>query len=179
MYICCCFISECEIISCENLDLNNIITPVDAKCLDKLLKESCYDPEETEYLVNGFTNGFSLGYAGDRKIQKSAPNLKLRIGSPVELWNKVMLEVEKGRYAGPFDTVPFEYYIQSPIGLVPKDKGLKTRLIFHLSYPRSGSSVNSEIPHEICTVKYPLLDEAVRLCIKEGRGCKIRHVLSL
>ena len=67
----------------------------------------------------------------------------------------------------------FEYYIQSPIGLVPKDKGKKTRLIFHLSYPRSGASVNSEIPKEHCTVKYPAFDEAVKICILAGKSCSM------
>ena len=57
-----------------------------------------------------------------------------------------MKEVELGSYARPFDEPPFEYYVESPIGLVPKDKGQKTRLIFYLSYPRSGDSVNSGIP---------------------------------
>ena len=43
---------------------------------------------------------------------------------------------------------PFEHFIQSPISLVPKDNGAKTRLIFHLSHPRSGKyrSVNAGIP---------------------------------
>ena len=48
----------------------------------------------------------------------------------MELWNKVMKEVELGRYVGPVERPPFDSYVQSPIGLVPKDKGLKTRLIF-------------------------------------------------
>ena len=84
-----------------------------------------------------------------------------------------MKEVQLGRYAGPFVEPPFEYYVQSPIGLVPKDKGLKTRLIFHLSYPKTGESVNSGIPKEYCTVKYPDFEEAVKLCIQEGVGCKV------
>ena len=78
-----------------------------------------------------------------------------------------MAEVKLGRFAGPFDKPPLEYFVQSPIGLVPKDKGLKTRFIFHLSYPRSGNSVNSGIPKELCTVKYPDFDEAVKLCLRD------------
>ena len=155
----------------SNMDLTNIITPVNADKFEQLLVESSYDSKETEYLVQGFRHGFSLEYEGDRNIRQTAPNLKIRIGSPIQLWNKVMLEVEKGRYAGPFKDPPFEYFIQSPIGLVPKDKGKKTRLIFHLSYPQSGKSVNSEIPKEHCTVKYPAFDEAVKICIMAGKGC--------
>ena len=77
------------------------------------------------------------------------------------------------RFAGPYESPPFEYYIQSPVGLVPKDDGKETRLIFHLSYPRSGDSVNSLTPPEICKVKYSDFDDAVRCCIEEGIGCSI------
>ena len=84
-----------------------------------------------------------------------------------------MKEVQLGRYAGPFLMPPFENYIQSPIGLVPKDGGTKTRLIFHLSYPRTGgSSVNSEIPRNLCSVKYPDLESAIRLCQHIGKSSK-------
>ena len=43
----------------------------------------------------------------------------------------------------PLMSPPFEYFVQSPIGLVPKDKGKKMRLIFHLSFPKDGDSVNT------------------------------------
>ena len=138
---------------------------------EQLLKQAKYDEKETKYLTQGFRNGFSLQFEGDRQVTKTAPNLKLRIGSPIQLWNKVMVEVQKGRYAGPFDKVPFKHYIQSPIGLVPKDKGTKTRLIFHLSYPRTGDSVNSQIPKEYCSVQYPEFDQAVKMCILAGKDC--------
>ena len=49
-----------------------------------------------------------------------------------------MKEVKLKRFAGPFESSPFEDFIQSPVGLVPKDNGKDTRLIFHLSYPRTG-----------------------------------------
>ena len=138
------------------------------------MEESEYDTEKTNYLVDGFTKGFSLQYQGPLSgCKRRAPNLKLRVGSKLELWNKVMNEVELGRYAGPFEEPPFEQYVQSPIGLVPKDKGLKTRLIFHLSYPRDGDSVNSGIPKENSSVKYPEFDEAVKLCLEEGVSCSV------
>ena len=160
----------------SNLDLENIIiiTPVIPAALKKLLEDSDYDQAKRDYLIEGFSNGFKLEYEGPlRECRREAPNLKLRVGNATELWNKVMNEVELGRFAGPFDEPPFEYSVQSPIGLVPKDKGLKTRLIFHLSYPRTGDSVNSGIPYEKCTVKYPEFDQAVKMCIQEGRGCYI------
>ena len=166
-------VKEEEVLVFSNQDLDKVVTPVDVQVFEKLLEEANYDKSETNYLVDGFTRRFSLQYSGDMNLVRTAPNLKLRVGSKVELWNKGMLEVEKGRYAGPFEKPPFEFFIQSPIGLVPKDKGRKTRLIFHLSYPKTGSSVNFGIPHEHCTVKYLAFDEAVKLCLQAGVGCKM------
>ena len=102
-----------------------------------------------------------------------APNLPFTVGNQVELWNKVMAEVRLGRYAGPYRTIPFPNYIQSPIGLVPKDTN-KTRLIFHLSYPKeTGTSVNANIPKDLCGVTYPDFDEAVKLCLQAGVNCEM------
>ena len=157
----------------ENFDFDNIVTPVNVRVCEKLLKESNYDPKEISYLVDGFANGFLLEFEGNREVKKLAPNLKLNVGNPIQLWNKVMVEVEKGCYAGPFKEVPFEYFIQSPIGLVPKDKGAKTRLIFHLSYPKMGDSVNSQIPKQACSVQYSEFDIAVKMCIEAGKACHI------
>ena len=138
-----------------------------------MLNRAGYPSAKTQFLVNSFTHGFSLGYEGPRNIKKTAPNLKLRVGSKIELWNKMMIEVKEKRFAGPFDEPPFEHFIQSLIGLVPKDKGTKTRLIFHLSYPRDGDSVNSQIPLHLCKVKYPDFTQAIEMCIKAGKNCKI------
>ena len=111
-------------------------------------------------------------------MKRYAPNLKLSVSSPTELWNKVIKEVHKGRYAGPFETVPFEFFIQSPIGLVPKDGGKDTRLIFHLSYPRSGHSVNSDTPQDRCKVVYPDFCEVIQLCMELTKNSNTKIVFS-
>ena len=102
--------------------------------------------------------------------QSEAENIPFMpgVGDKYELWNKIMKEVEAKRYAGPFDKIPFDNYIQSPIGLVPKAGG-KTRLIFHLSFnfadDETGVLLNEGMPHEICTMKYNDLDEAICNCL--------------
>ena len=143
--------------------------------LQQLLQQSSYDTKETEFLVNGFTNGFEIGYQGPENIKIKSPNLKFReVGDPITLWNKVMKEVKEKRYADPFEEIPFNNYIQSPIGLVPKDGGKDSRLIFHLSYPRDGkTSVNANTPEHLCTVKYPDFHEAIQLYLRQGKGCHI------
>ena len=130
--------------------MEDIITPVNANKFRELLEMAGYDQHKTNYLHKGFSEGFDLNYKGPLKgCKRFAPNLKLRVGSPHQLWNKVMSEVKLGRFAGPYKQPPFEHFVQSPIGLVPKDKGVKTRLIFHLSYPKDGHSVNSGIPKNL------------------------------
>ena len=147
--------------------------------LNELLETSGYDPDEWLFVVNGFRQGFDLGYSNTNKVQLNSPNLKLRVGDEIELWNKVMKEVKVKRFAGPFKEIPEQFrddYIQSPIGLVPKDQGQSTRLIFHLSYPRqskSKKSVNACTPQEICKVKYPDLNDAIRICLNEGVSCHL------
>ena len=67
-----------EVLDCTNFDLDNIVTPVQAEKLDKLLIEAHYDSIKRKFLVNGFKNGFSLQYEGGlRNCKRLAPNLKL------------------------------------------------------------------------------------------------------
>ena len=47
-----------------NHDLENIVTPIDAKILTKYLRDSGYDEAESQFLVKGFTEGFSIEYEG-------------------------------------------------------------------------------------------------------------------
>ena len=161
----------------SNFNLSDIVTPVNADVLGELLTESGYDAQETGFLVQGFKKGFSLGYSRKEKVQLKAQNLKLRVGNPTILWNKIMKEVKLGRFAGPFEDIPEQFqddYIQSPIGLVPKDGGKQCRLIFHLSHPRNDrDSVNTNTPQDLCSVSYPDFDLAVKQCLKEGIHCMV------
>ena len=117
----------------ENLNINSITTPINVPEFARLLRESNYPKEDAEFLINGFTQGFDLGYKGPHERCDLSNNLPLSVGSPEEMWNKIMKEVDAGRFAGPFEKIPFRNYIQSPLGLVPKGE-TQTRLIFHLSY---------------------------------------------
>ena len=99
------------------------------------LTQAGYDRDKIDFIVNGFKNGFSLNYTGPSDVRYTAPNLPFVVGDEVDMRNKVMKEVKAQSYAGPYEAPPFEHFIQSPIGLVPKDHGTKTQLIFHLSYP--------------------------------------------
>ena len=159
----------------QNENIKDIITPVDAQKLEDILRDSGFhehDPEKFQLIINGFKHGFSLEFEGNCKVKQKSPNLKFTVGDKWQLWSKVMKEVKLKRYAGPFKDPPFEYFVQSPIGLVPKDGGKNTRLIFHLSYPRIGnkSSINAGIAKESCSVRYPNFEEAIKLCQLAGKS---------
>ena len=166
---------QTEVLEFENRDITSVVMPVDIDQFEKLLVETDYNRTKMKKLKNNFRNGFRLEYTGNRDIQMRSPNLKFHeIGDDLTLWNKVMKEVELKRYAGPFENIPFEHFIQSPIGLIPKDSGKNSRLIFHLSYPRGTNlSVNTNTDRDLCRVTYPDFSDAVRLCIAAGRFCKM------
>ena len=91
-----------------------------------------------------------------------------------------MKEVQAKRYAGPFSDIPYDNYIQSPIGLVPKGKPelKQTRLIFHLSFNFNGeteNSFNACTPRDLCSVKYNDIDHAIKnsLRILEDQGADV------
>ena len=141
------------------------MTPVKPQVLERLLIEADYPLPKINYLVKGFSQGFNLEYNGLLQCTDTSANIPLRIGTKLELWEKMMKEVKEKRYAGPFAEVPFKRYVQSLVGLVPKDGGTKTRLIFHLSYhfKKTGNlSMNSCIDPRKCTMKYHDIDDAVK-----------------
>ena len=150
-----------------NFNLEDIVTPINVDLLEKLLIESKYDEKETDFLVKGFREGFDIGYEGPTNRKDYSVNIPFKsVGSSKELWDKLMAEVRQKRYTGPYKEVPFECFIQSPIGLVPKANN-KTKLIFHLSYDfKEERSVNHHTPKEKCSVKYNDMDQAVKLCLE-------------
>ena len=164
-----------QVICAENYDLTNIITPVKTKHFISELRKANYPKQDIEFLEKGFTEGFDIGYKGPRNRQSISSNIPLKQGTKVQLWNKVMKEVQVGRVAGPYDKVPFDNFIQSPIGLVPKKGSDKLRLIFHLSYQfgdrKQDVSLNASTPRDLCSVSYNDIDHAVRICLKlKGKG---------
>jgi hypothetical protein len=84
------------------------------------------------------------------KIPQQTVNLKLK------------KEMSKLRISGPFYTPPFQNFVCSPLGLVPKKEHGQFRLNHDLSFPK-GNSVNSCIPSEFTTVNYQNIETVVEL----------------
>ena len=136
----------------SNYEWDKVVTPIIIDKSEEMLQQPEYPCDKTNWLVNGFKLAFDIGYREPEERKHTARNLPLKVGSLVEFWNKVMKETQLGCYAGPYDldNLPFKYYIQSPVGLVPK-AGNKTRLIFHLSYhfgPSESESLSTTTYHK-------------------------------
>ena len=133
--LCYIFFTEiCEVMEFSEQNWKNVVMPIHIKEFANILNEAGYNKDKAAYLVQGFTNGFDIGYRGPKQRKHESNNIPIKpgVGSLLEMWNKIMKEV-KENYAGPFEWPPTSYYVQSPLGLVPK-AGNKTRLIFHLSF---------------------------------------------
>ena len=128
-----------------------------------------YNQEIREYLVQGFTRGFSLECKGEVG-KKDTKNLNSTKQHSEVVEEKINKEVKLGRYAGPFLQPPIENLTISPIGVHPKKAEGEYRLITNLSHPRGGS-VNDLIEDEDATVQYANITSAIKLMKTEGKGC--------
>ena len=81
-------------------------------------------------LVRGFQIGFDVGYDDPHRVTQCA-NLKSALELPHIIDNK----------------------IKRSLAVLPKKQHGSYRLMHHLSHP-AGSSINENIPHDLCTVQY-------------------------
>ena len=143
-------------------------TPINVEELETAL-EGYPNREAAEILLRGFTEGFQLGFSGER-VAMEAHNLRSARDFPAVLSKKLEKELQLGRIVGPFQDPPLHNLRVSPLGLVPKSTPGKFRLIHHLSWPDQ-SSVNEGIDPSLCKVKYTSFDEAVNRIAGLGSGC--------
>ena len=59
----------------ENLNLTDIVTPIKVDQLMQMLLEMNYDREKIQFLKEGFTTGFDIGYNGPKVRQSRAKNI--------------------------------------------------------------------------------------------------------
>lgn len=130
-----------------------------------------YPARSKQYLLDGFSFGFSIDHVGPRQ-NFSSKNLISAITNPTAVDAKLDKEIDLGRIVGPFDTRPFSVFHISPLGLIPKKLPGEFRLIHHLSFPE-GHAINSYIPKFASSVHYANIDDAIRLVRRSGRGCAL------
>ena len=141
---------------------NKVVTPIKVIKYSPLVKGFHHD----KYLIEGFSNGFRLGYTGPRQFC-SSENSKTALEC-FEITNtKLNKEIQSGRIVGPFGNPPFKNLQISPLGIVPKKVPGQFRMIHNLSFPK-GSLINHFICPELSTVQYTRFDDATALLLKVG-----------
>ncbi len=111
-----------------NADIINLAaSPVDLEELCRALNRVNYDRGLAEFLIQGFSSGFSLHYEGPREATV-ARNLKSVAHHP-----DIVRTV-----AGPFPARPLPGLRVSPIGLVPKKSPGEYRMIHHYHIQLAG-----------------------------------------
>ena len=131
-------------------------TPVRVEALTQLL----HNYPGKSYIVDGFTNGFDLGFQGTPCPLMSNNNRSVNTRPEVAL-AKVTSEVNLGRIAGPFFSPPFPNFKVSPLSLREKSTPGKFRLLHNLSYPYDSRSVNFNIPYEFSHLSYASVTDAI------------------
>ena len=144
-------------------------TPINPERLKQALIG--YDQAESNFLADGFINGFKIHYFGTPSLY-FANNHSSVLQHKKVVQRKLSKELSLGRIAGPFLSPPFDSYQSSPLGVVLKKEPNAFRIIHDLSYPE-GNSINEHIPKEFTTVRYETLDHVIRLLTQFGRGALI------
>ena len=122
------------------------ITPINVDLLEQNFSNHPDRPFVTKLCTN-LREGAKIGYEGPRSTRFSK-NLPTALALSGKIQESLDKEVGLGRTAGPFTEPPLKNFQVSPIGLVPKKHSNKYRTIFHLSYSKSGCSINSSINKE-------------------------------
>lgn len=128
-----------------------------------------YPPVLATDLIHGFTFGFDLGFVGSPSNSPVIKNHLSAIQHPLAVNSTILKEVKLGRLLGPFDSIPFQSFHLSPIGMVPKKNPGEFRMIVDLSSPQ-GHSINSGISDASARVSYASIDDAITKILECGPG---------
>ena len=139
--------------------LPHTITPIRANKLGKMLNDSGYDKNKTQFLADGFRQGFRID-CNISPAYRLSGNLQSEKQHPEIVSQKLKKETEANRIAGPFSCPPFPNFVRSPLGVCPKKKPGTFRLIQYLSFPE-GRSVNDGISDYASAVQYTRLSHAI------------------
>ena len=102
-------------------------------------------------------HGFHLSYAGSQ-LSLISKNHKITVNFPSVISDFISEGITYNRIAGPFSSPPFQHFISSSLGVVPKSEQGKYRVIEDLSFPKH-NSVNDHIPQKNSSVQYESIDK--------------------
>lgn len=126
------------------------------------------DKAYVEYILQGISKGFRIGFDRRQSIHSVSSNLHL--DNPEVVTEYLHREVSLNRmWKIPLAVLPRGVHI-SPLGVIPKkNKPGKWRLIVDLSSPQ-GESINDGIDADRSSLSYASLDHLAALVVSTGRG---------
>ena len=132
------------------------------------------DTEFRDYILNGITNGFRVGFNRAVTCRPATSNMRSALDNAAVVQEYLKREVSLGCIIGP---ISYEARVAgtqlSPFGVIPKSSQPgKWRLIVDLSSPENGS-VNTGIEPELCSLHYLRLDEVLGAITQAGRGSQL------
>ena len=127
--------------------------------------------ESRNEILEGLKHGFKIRRNGvfPTTQQRNMPTDKI---GKLHITNWLIQGCKDEHFLGPFTQPPFEQFHISPEGTVPKDEN-KRRTIHHLSAPREGISVNSEISDRDKTVTFIQFKDVVTWIQSMGKNAYI------
>ena len=96
-------------------------------------------------LIAGFSLGFTIPSSIQDQTSTPANHKSVQDNADI-IQHHIDKALQAGRIEGPFLIKPFYNFISSPLGLVPRKATGQFCLIHDPSFPKGGSSVNSNIP---------------------------------
>ena len=127
------------------------------------------DRDFVQYIVNACRYGVDIGFEGERQglVSENWPSATSCGGAVLK---SIQDDLNKHRKLGPFNEVPFDNFVGSPMGAFAKKHSPdKYRVIYDLSFP-PGRSVNDHIPIDKFSLTYMSIDEVVHAIQQYGRG---------
>ena len=128
------------------------------------------DKSYVDRILNYALHGVPIGYTGPR-VKRECKNWPSVNAFRTDISKSIANDIRLGRKAGPFDYVPFDYFVGSPMGAFMKRSG-KVRCIHDLSWP-PGLSVNDYISSEEYTLQYMSMDDLTYRIKHYGPGTLI------
>ena len=144
----------------------NLPTPIKPSRLAYYLQG--YDEGLTQYILDGFRNGFSLHTHNFKNSSVAPHNSSIAMRNPDAVTEKITKELQLNHIAGPFTSPPMPNFHVSPLSLRPKSDNSGWRLLHDLSFPYNDDSVNSSIPDNYKKVQYSSIQNAINLIQQIG-----------
>lgn len=134
------------------------------------------DQAFVQYILQGLTHGFHVGFDRGVKCKSSRNNMRSALENPYPVDEYLAEELQAGRIVGPLDPAHLDGAQVSRFGVIPKTgQPNKWRLILDLSSPRE-HSVNDGISKSLCSLRYTSVEDAVQRIWSMGKGTLLAKI---